>query len=68
MVQAKISIAINIVTKELSQYSYLYALTRSNDSLVAISLGSNDVKGNVILFLQKSKILTNLLKKTAGST
>lgn len=47
MVQAKISIAINATAKELSQYSYLYAITGLNESHAAISSGSEDTKKDI---------------------
>ncbi len=47
MVQAKISIAINATAKEISQYSYLYALTGLNKSHAAISEGGEGTKNDV---------------------
>lgn len=42
MVQARISIAINTVAKEMSQYSYLYALTGFNKSEEALAQAGQD--------------------------
>lgn len=47
MVQAKISIAINATAKELSQYSYLYAITGLKDSQAAINENAEKTKEEI---------------------
>ncbi len=45
--QSKISIAINSAAKELSQYSYLYALTGINESESALKAAADETKTDV---------------------
>ncbi|MBQ9975816.1 MAG: hypothetical protein IJP16_04835 [Clostridia bacterium] len=47
IVQAKISVAINSAAKELSQYSYLYAITGLNESHSAISKSAEETKKDI---------------------
>lgn len=66
MVQAKMSIAINATAKEISQYSYLYALTGLHRSHGAISEGAegtsedlNEIIGSVnVVFTEIQNIGT----------
>ena len=75
MVQARVAVAINTTAKELSQYSYLYALTGFNKSEAELAQAAkdgtqpiNDIMANVNTVFNEIENLGNTGKASLDNT